>query len=73
MSKRRYAHRWWPFPRFATHSIETAQTRLCESLTPRSGRRVSHDLRDSFGKALQEHRDELLSDMPTLPDDLVNL
>lgn len=32
----------------------------------RSGRRVNNDLRDSLGKALQEHRDELLSDMPTL-------
>jgi hypothetical protein len=42
-------------------------------LQPVSGRSVRHYLRDSFDKALQEHRDELLSDMPTLPDDLVNL
>jgi hypothetical protein len=36
-------------------------------LQPVSGRGVNHDLTDFFGKALQEHCDELLSGMPSLP------
>lgn len=39
-------------------------------LQPVSGRGVSHDLTDSLGKALQEHRGELISSMPSLPEDL---
>ena len=42
-------------------------------LQPVSGRGVNHDLTDSFGKAVQKHRDELLSAMPSLPEDLEKL
>jgi hypothetical protein len=42
-------------------------------MRPGSGRNVSHDLNDSFLKALQAHRDELLREMPTLCDDLKKL
>lgn len=42
-------------------------------LRPISGRSVHHNLSGSFGKALQEHRDELTSGMPWLNDDLGNL
>ena len=42
-------------------------------LRPDSGRSSSQDLKGSFEKALQGHRDELLSNIPTLLDDLENL
>ncbi|SEL39312.1 hypothetical protein [Pacificibacter marinus] len=42
-------------------------------LTPGSGRNDGHSLANSFGKALHEHRTELLSDMPDLPDELTHL
>jgi hypothetical protein len=42
-------------------------------LRPISGRSVRHGLKDSFDKALQEHRDELLCGMPNLVADLIRL
>ena len=42
-------------------------------MRPGSGRNVSHDLNDSFLKALPAHRDELLREMSTLCDDLKKL
>lgn len=40
---------------------------------PSSGRNEGHGLENSFGRALQAHRDELLSDMPDLLDALRQL
>lgn len=42
-------------------------------LRPRSGRNDGHGLVNSFDKSLQEHRAELLSDMPDLPNELAHL
>lgn len=42
-------------------------------LTPKSGRNDGHGLQNSFSKALQEHRDALLSGMPDLPAELAQL
>lgn len=42
-------------------------------LTPSSGKRVNHDLSSSFDRALDQHHAALLSDRPTLRDDLVIL
>ena len=42
-------------------------------LTPNSGRNQGHGLKKSFDKALQQHRDILLLDMPDLQDELTHL
>ena len=42
-------------------------------LRPSSGRNDGHGLVKSFCKSLQQHRSELLSDMPDLPDELEHL
>lgn len=42
-------------------------------LRPVTGRGISHSLTDSFGNALQEHRDELVLGMPSLSEDLASL